>query len=142
MSNFQKNNYQTAELIFIKMLLLFDIDRIKFLSFKDNCIEAIIGWPNQGQLYYDENEEQQLVRWKYEVNRINLGTSMVLEFLLVEKIVDLDLIKMSKSDLLSKICSRYNWNISYAENALADTLEINIERIDDGEKTDSFYLHF
>lgn len=72
---------QLPEIIFTKMLLLYDINRIKYHKNEEGRIEATIGWPDQGQIFYDENEEIQLVHWDYNQNLVSIDVSLVLEYI-------------------------------------------------------------
>jgi hypothetical protein len=141
MSNSKMNaNDRLADLVFVKMMMLFDVDRISIVHAANQCIEAEIGWPDQGQAHYDAKEEQQRVVWTY--GDLNPDVSFVLEHLKVGGQLRGDRIETARDALEGQLVDAFGWDPTRASFAVTDTLELRIDMVDDGVKSDAFFLHF
>ena len=140
MSNSKTNNDRLAELIFVKMMMLFDVNRINIKRSGDQVIEAIIGWPDQGQAHYDAAEEQQEVAWIYQ--DLSPDVSLVMEHLKLRALLRGDRIELPEDALGEQLTDAFHWENDRARRAIEGLLRVHIDMIDDGSKTDAFFLHF
>lgn len=140
MSNLKTSNDRLAEIILVKMMLLFGVNRIHILRSQDKCIEAVVGWPDQGQAHYDENEEQQEISWSYQ--HLNADVSAAMELLKIEALLRGDRIEVDRVELETLLSETYRWDEVRSRNAVEDLLRVQIDMVDEGSKADSFFLHF
>jgi hypothetical protein len=133
-------NDRLASVVFVKMMMLFDVNRLSIVHADCQRIEAVIGWPNQGQAHYDANEEQQEVVWDY--GDLNPDVSLVLEHLKLDDLLRGDRIETSRAVLEGQLADGFGWEPSRASRAVADMLELRVDMVDDGMKSDAFFVHF
>ena len=74
-------NDPVIKIVFIKMMLLFNVNRIDFVRVEGMDIDAVVGWPDEGQPHYDPNEERQNVSWHAQAEQLTHEVSMCIEFL-------------------------------------------------------------
>lgn len=115
-----------------RFMRLFGINQFRIDSLNGDSIKAKVGWPD------NESDDGQAVEWKINNNEtidkaIELG-----EFILDNKCISIDKITISESNLQNKI----NWNSNEFKTAINELLSIKVNMIDNGKKTDSFFLHF
>ena len=121
------------------MMLLFNVDRIDIVRIEGN---AVVGWPNEGQLHYDRSEEQQEVAWSAELGQLTPDVSACIEYLIRASALRGDRIDIEEPHLSLRLMNSFGWDIQRTKTALSALLSIRIEMIDDGAKTDAFFLHF
>jgi hypothetical protein len=135
-------NDQLLKLVFCKMMLLFNVDRIDIVRIEGNYINAVVGWPNEGQLHYDRGEEQQEVAWSAELGQLTLEVSTCIDYLIRASALRGDRIVIEEPQLSLRLMNSFGWDIQRTKTALSALLSIRIEMIDDGAATDAFFLHF
>jgi hypothetical protein len=133
-------NDRLAELVFVKMMMLFDVDRLSILHADNQRIEAVIGWPDQGQAHYDAYEEQQEVVWMY--SDLNPDVSLVLEHLKIGGLLRGDRIETSRKVLEGQLTNGFGWDPTRASLAVEDMLKLRVDMVDEGVKSDAFFVHF
>ncbi|WP_444885136.1 hypothetical protein [Microbulbifer sp. PSTR4-B] len=119
-------------------MLQFEIDRFQILEVTENKIRAIVGWPSEGQLDYDPNEEIQEIVWN--IQRLeNIDDALeILEMASSEGFFDSDKLILS----IDELWHLTSWERERFDNAIQDLLEIRVDMVDDGRKTDYFFVHF
>lgn len=142
MSNLKHRDNPVAELIFVKMMLLFDVNRIYIKRMDEKCIEAIVGWPDQGQAHYNEEEEQQEVAWNYQEVPLNPDVSLVMELLKSESLLRGDRIERAEHALQEQLSETFSWSENRSRRAIEALLSLRVDMVDDGEKSDAFFIHF
>ena len=121
-----------------RFMYLFKIDRFKILEVTNKKINVQVGWPDDGSLYYEEDEEVQEIEWDVQ-EFSNIEDALLLaEFIYDNNLIDIDKIIISPEELLKKI----QWNEKRFELALGTLLNIKVDMIDDGKKSDYFFIHF
>ncbi len=140
MSNSRTPNDMVAIIIFCKMMLAFEVDRISIDQWSSGCIRATVGWPDQGQPYYDPEEEQQKVVWKY--GQTSSDVSVAIEYLIVSGLLRSDRIQTNEQELTARLSIEANWSQDRTARAIAALLAIRIEMIDEDAPGDAFYVHF
>lgn len=137
MSNMKKVSVKYLGYLF-RFMYLFKIDRFKILEVTNKKINVQIGWPDDGSLYYEEDEEVQEIEWDVQ-EFSNIEDALLLaEFIYDNNLIDIDKIIISPEELLKKI----QWNEKRFELALGTLLNIKVDMIDDGKKSDYFFIHF
>ena len=130
------------KLVFTKMMLLFNVNRINITRLDSERIEAIVGWPNEGQPHYDEAEEVQEVAWDFRDDIPSLDVSLALEVIALPSMLRGDRIEVPSEVLKAELIRVYAWDDKRAQQAIDGLLSIRIDMIDDGRPTDAFFLHF
>ena len=135
-------NDPALAIVFSKIMLLFKVNRIEFLRAESMVIEAVVGWPDEGQPYYDANEERQEVTWHAQAHQLTQDVSMCVEFLVRGSFVRGDRISIDEPQVLLRLMNSFGWELERAKVALTALLSIRIDMIDEGSPTDAFFLHF
>jgi len=135
-----KNNLVTKHVSrLFRFLIQFGINRFELLDSSEKNINAIIGWPEEeGQFEYNSDEETQEISWEVQYLEFIDDALTILEFAFSKGLFDSDKILISEEELRVKM----NWDKIRFSNALNNLLQIKIDMIDEGEKTDFFYVHF
>ena len=121
-----------------RFMFQFGIDRFQVLTITDNSIRAIVGWPDEGQLYYDPEEEVQEIVWDIQdLNHIDDALT-ILELAFSKGFFDADRLSLSEDSLWQLTA----WDRARFNNSLQDLLKIKVDMVDDGKKTDYFFVHF
>ncbi|MCC3304843.1 hypothetical protein [Sneathiella sp. HT1-7] len=121
-----------------RFMSLFDINRFAILGTSKTSIIAKVGWADDGSPHYDESEEVQDIIWDIQYFK-NIEDALELgEFLKDNKLLNGDRITIAKDDLASNI----GWTSQKIYNALKTLLNIKVDMLDDGKKSDYFFLHF
>jgi len=129
-------------LVFSKMMLLFNVNRIEIARAEGLKVSAVVGWPDEGQPHYDPDEERQEVCWSAEQRQLTPDVSMCIDFLILSSLVRGDRIVVGEPQLLLRLMNSFGWGIERAKGALDALLSIRIDMIDEGARTDAFFLHF
>lgn len=119
---------------------------IRFLhSFFDiyhACIIEIQGLKDkvQGKVMYTDGEIQEFV-WHYsDLNQVPTATQL-LDILKEKKWLHKDKVIISKCDMI-KYLKHINWNNDDINNTILFLFSLRISLVDNGEETDSFFIHF
>ena len=124
------------------MMALFNVNRISIKHCGNQRIEAIVGWPNEGQNHYSENDETQAVIWDFSHGPLVDDASLVLDLIARDSLLRGDRIEVERSDFVGRLMSAYSWDVFRAERVLDDVLSVRIDMIDEDSVTDAFFLHF
>ena len=116
----------------------FGINRFRIYSEDANIIKAQVGWPDDGSDDYDENEEVQDILWHVQDEEAMEDALQLAEFIKDNGLISIDKIKIDYELLQSKI----NWESKKFDAALNTLLSIKVSMLDNGEETDSFFIHF
>lgn len=121
-----------------RFMLPFGIDRFQVVECNDKSIKAIVGWPDEGQLDYDPEEEVQEIVWDIQDFDFLDDALEIMECAFSEGFFDSDKILISEDELRQLI----SWDKSRFNNALQDLLKVRVDMVEAGAKTDYFFVHF
>lgn len=95
-----------------------------------------------GNIGWKDEDEKQGFSWVIELEESILIKIMLLcDYLLKHNLTDGDKITIAESELKIKLLE-LGWNIDEAQGNINYLCFMEIKMIDDGEETDSFFLHF
>ena len=121
---------------------------IRFLSsffslFKAKIEEySIVNQKVFGTISWANEEDRQDFVFNVDINDLIIGkVKLLCDFLLEKSLVDGDKIIVSENDLLEML-KKEEWDNVDAEETVNALCSLGIKMIDDGEETDSFFLHF
>ena len=121
---------------------------IRFLSsffslFKAKIEEySIVNQKVFGTISWANEEDRQDFVFNVDINDLIIGkVKLLCDFLLEKSLVDGDKIIVSENDLLEML-KKEEWDNVEAEETVNALCSLGIKMIDDGEETDSFFLHF
>lgn len=121
-----------------RFMWVFEIDRFQILEVSSNQIRAVVGWPDEGDGCHDTDEEVQEILWDIQ-EFDNMDESLdLLEFAYSNGLFDFDKFLISEDTLRQKI----GWKEDTFELALKTLLSIRVDMLDDGMKSDVFFVHF
>lgn len=138
MNSKQSNTSSKFITYLFRFMLIFDINRFKILSSSNNTIKVQIGWADDGSAYYDEDEETQEIEWDIQTFENMEDALSLAEYLIDNKLLISDKISISKEVLKEKI----GWDSCKYDDAIDTLLSIRVDMIDDGKRTDYFFVHF
>ena len=122
---------------------VFEIDRFSISEISEGAIRATVGWPDDGtQKDYDPKEETQEILWSVQDFQNIDDALTVLETAADLEKFDMDLIRLEPNDLSKIVATKYNWNEDKITEAIDTLLKIKVNMIDNGQATDSFFVHF
>ncbi len=108
--------------------------KIEKYSIDNNTVYGTVGWENE--------EDKQTFSWNFENEDSKLITTILLcDFLNSKHLVNGDRFIISEEDLVAQLTDA-NWLEEEARKAINQLCSIEVDMIDDGEKTDSFFIHF
>jgi hypothetical protein len=108
--------------------------KIEQYKTSDNNICGIIIWP-------DEEEKQEFI-FKNEFDiLLLLKTKFLCDYLSEHNLMHGDQIIISESELLKEL-RKEDWNEIDAKNSINFLCNFSVKMVDDGEETDSFFVHF
>lgn len=120
---------------FIKSYLAIFGAHIELFTVRNDNVYGMIGWSGE--------EEKQDFLWEINHNENNLfGLILLCDYLINNKLIRGDVLLKSEEELISILESGLRWNKEKVVSKLNDLLDIEIKMIDEGEETDSFFLHF
>lgn len=122
-----------------QFMSLFDIDRFQVFETSAGTIKARVGWGHDGrQVDYDPDEEVQDIEWDVQDSAYLDDVLEIIRLLIDEDLVDMDKITISPENLRQRL----GWAPERFEPALFTLLGIRVDMVDDGERTDRFFVHF
>ncbi len=121
-----------------RFMLIFGINRFWVFSASETSIKARIGWADDGAPDYDEDEEVQDVEWSVQSLDSFEDALQISEFLIDEKLMLNDKVTIDKEELFNRI----GWEKDKYDVAINTLLSIKVDMLDDGRKTDYFFIHF
>ncbi len=121
-----------------RFIRLFGISSFSILSVTKSQIRAIVAWADDGQKGFPEHDDAQEIFWNIP-EREDMSDALSLgEFAYDNGWILSDMILISRVELKSEI----GWDTKRFDLAIDMLLSTNVPMIDDGEETDSFFLHF
>lgn len=103
-------------------------------SIEENKVKGIVGW--------NEEDNTQSFSWVILYDEFDLSAmTQLCVFLTQQKLVRGDKILISPFELNTLLC-RNGWDKAAADMTIEKICSIDIKMIDDGEETDSFFIHF
>lgn len=108
---------------------------IKEQQYEDGIVHGQVYWQN-------DEEEVQIFRWHIEASEEDIKRMNSLCNLLIEKnLVEGDRITITENDLVMGMKSA-GWDSNNAELAINTLMSTEVKMVDDGQETDSFFIHF
>lgn len=131
---------ETVLLNFLRAYLrLFGAVLFTYIIF-DNKIYGDVTWIDEDESE-KENERQQFVMY-FEglTDDILVKAKLLCEYLFERKMLDGDRIVVSELELVS-LLTESKWLLNDARQVVNFILSFDVKMIDDGEETDSFFIH-
>ena len=121
-----------------RFMLIFDINRLWIFSASERTVKARVGWADDGTPDYDEDEEVQDIEWNVQ-DFDNFEDALILSELLVDqKLMSNDRIMIDVDELFNRI----DWERNRYDAAVNTLLNVKVDMLDEGKKTDYFFVHF
>lgn len=121
-----------------RFMLAFGIDRFQILELRNSNIKALVGWPDEGQVHYDPDEETQEILWDIQELDSFEDALYILETAYSKGLFDSDKFLVSEKALFDMV----EWDRSRFDQAIKTLLSINVDMLDDGKRSDRFFVHF
>jgi hypothetical protein len=97
-------------------------------------VKGTVTWPRE--------EENQKFSWLIELDEKDmLRIQSLCNFLYTNRLIKGDKINLMEGDLIAKLTAE-GWNYHDAIESINGLCSFGVDMIDDGEKTDLFYVHF
>ncbi len=124
-------------------LIVFDFLNSFFNLFKANIEEyRIVDKLISGRLGWKDEVDKQDFVLKIDFNMSYLISAKLLcDYLMKNKLIDGDKIVVSEHDLVLKLI-KSGWSEVEARETINFLCSFDVKMLDDGEETDSFYVHF
>ena len=108
---------------------------IKSYELVDNIVCGEVGW-------VDDDDEKQAYRWTMDEssNAILPNAKLLCDYLYNNNLVEGDRIVISEANLLSNL-NNSGWKWNDAKKTVDYLLSFEIKMVDNGEETDSFFIH-
>jgi len=108
--------------------------KVKVTQFKEEQFSGMLKWEN--------DDDTQDFKW-YNIfsNEALVILKELCDLIKKYKLNDSDKIIITERELRSKLTS-FNWNNNKIEKGIDALISISIKMVDDGEETDSFFIHF
>lgn len=95
-----------------------------------------------GTVIWKGEEDEQNFSWVVDFGEsVLLKMNLLCELLIKHNLIDGDKIIIQPSEL-KMLLQNKGWDKNEAEDAVHNLSSVNIKMIDDGEETDSFFVHF
>jgi hypothetical protein len=95
-----------------------------------------------GSVVWEDENELQIFSWHIEFeDYILVKMKLLCEYLIKNNLVCIDKVKITKKELIIRL-SYQGWNFIEAQKNIDYLCSVKIKMIDDGEETDSFFIHF
>ena len=121
-----------------RFMLIFEINRFWIFSASERTVNARVGWTDDGTPDYDEDEEVQDIEWDVQ-DFDNFEDALKLSELLIDqKLMLNDRITIDVDELFNRI----GWERDRYDAAVNTLLSVKIDMLDEGKKTDYFFVHF
>jgi len=125
---------QTLLIEFLKSFFILFNAKIEEHTILDRNIFGVISWDN-------EDDKQKFV-FKNVFDFLLLSkTKSLCDYLSEQNLINGDQIIISESELIQKL-NKSGWNETDAKEAINCLCDLDVKMIDDGEETDSFFVHF
>ena len=112
---------------------LFEV-KVRITQFKEEQFSGMLKWEN--------DDDTQDFKW-YNIfsNEALVILKELCDLIKKYKLNDNDTIIITERELRSKLTS-FNWDNNKIEKGIDALISISIKMVDDGEETDSFFMHF
>lgn len=121
-----------------RFMLIFEINRFWIFEVSETSIKARVGWADDGTPDYDEDEEVQDIEWDRQCFD-NFGDALkISEYLIDHKLMRGDKITIDREGLFDRMA----WGKDKYDAAVNTLLSIKVDMLDNGRKTDYFFVHF
>ena len=157
MTNNSISKDKTIELLH-RFMKLFKIDQFTVHSSDNRLIKAQVGWPSELDVPDDPEDDIQDIEWDLDECSIPEDSLIIAESVFKAGKIDIDKLciglddfvaqeERSQSDIDQFILDQLanfappNWDKERTEKAIDELFKIKVHMIDDGEKTDYFFLH-
>lgn len=121
-----------------RFMLIFEINRFWIFDASETSIKARVGWADDGVTDYDEDEDVQDIEWDVQ-HFDNLEDALKLaEYLIDNKLMRSDKVTIDREELFNRI----SWKKDKYDAAINTLLSIKVDMLDEGRKTDYFFVHF
>lgn len=121
-----------------RFMVQFGIDRFQIITVSEKEVQAIVGWPDDGQLDYDPDDETQEIVWDIQSLEFIDDALEVLEIAFSNGFFDSDKLNVSENELWELT----EWDRNRFDNSLQDLLKVRVDMVDEGRKSDYFFVHF
>ncbi len=122
----------------LRFMLIFEINRFWIFSASERTVKARVGWADDGTPDYDEDEEVQDIEWDVQ-DFDNFEDALEISELLIDQELMLnDRVTIDREELLNRI----GWEKDRYDAAVNTLLSVKVDMLDDGKKTDYFFVHF
>ncbi len=108
--------------------------RIEEYKISDNKIFGILGWLNE------DDKQNFILKTNFDIFFI-FKAKLLCDYLLENNFIDGDKIVVSESDLVLRLI-KDGWKENEANEAINFLCSFDVKMVDEGEETDSFYIHF
>ena len=131
-----------------KINLIMEVVKKEFLDSFFNLFEAKVRITQfkeeqfSGMLKWENDDDTQDFKW-YNIfsNEALVILKELCDLIKKYKLNDNDTIIITERELRSKLTS-FNWDNNKIEKGIDALISISIKMVDDGEETDSFFMHF
>lgn len=121
-----------------RFMLLFGINRFWILDVSENVVKGRVGWGDDGTPNYDEDEEVQDIEWDVQDFDNFEDALEISEFLIDKHLMLSDKITIDRGELSKQV----GWESSRYDAAVNTLLRVKVDMLDEGKKTDYFFIHF
>lgn len=122
-----------------RFMLLFGIYKFSILNEDAGTINARIAWQEVDE---DGNEEGQDIEWDIQ-DIENLPDALRLaEFIRDKRLIASDRIVVDPEELSSQFSQETAWSAGRTKRAIDALLNIRVDMLDDGRKSDYLFVHF
>ena len=112
---------------------------IVYYHISNHHISGKLRWPDD--MLYDE-EEDDFFSWDIKINEAEMRIiTSLCDFLGKRKLVEIDRIIISEKELIKDLINS-GWSKNNAKISIDLLLAIDIDWLNDGRKTDAFFIHF
>jgi hypothetical protein len=108
---------------------------IKEQQYGEGIVDGQVFWP-------DDEDDIQKFRWHIETSEEDVRRMKLLcDFLFEKKLVGGDRIIITEINLINAM-READWEVNCAELAIDALMSTEVKMVDEGEETDSFFIHF
>lgn len=121
-----------------RFMLIFEINRFWVFEVSEKTISGRVGWANDGTPDYDEDEEIQDIEWDIQFFD-NLQDALELsEYLIDKKLMHNDKVTIDSNELFIRV----GWQKARYEAAIETLMSVKVDMLDEGRRTDQFFVHW